>query len=351
MSRLDDLPPDQRATLSLLLRRRKSYADVAAMLDIEERAVHDRAHAALAVLAVPQARELSAEQRDDVGDYLLGQRTGVAERLATRTFLEGSPQARAWAHALTAELAPLAAGSPLPEIPAAAQAPADSATGARTAAPGAARASTPGDDAAADVASSPPPRPSRSSRPASSRPSPPSSRLGGALLLGAIVAVIVVAIVLIANSGGGGSHSSSNSTAAETDTGTTSGKTGSTGTQTGKAKEDKRITLSPADSTSKSVGVAEVLSEGNQYAIYLAAQHLPASKGKGFFYAVWLYNSPTSFEAVSRAPEVGSNGSVQGGALLPKDAAKYHTMLLTRETASTPTKPGAVVLRGAFALH
>ena len=120
MSRLDDLPPDQRATLSLLLRRRKSYADVAAMLDIDERAVHDRAHAALAVLAAAQARELSAEQREEVGDYLLGQRSG-AERLATRTYLEGSPQSRAWAHALTAELAPLAAGAPLPEIPAAAQ--------------------------------------------------------------------------------------------------------------------------------------------------------------------------------------------------------------------------------------
>jgi hypothetical protein len=119
MSRLDDLPPDQRATLSLLLRRRKSYAEVATMLDIDERAVHDRAHAALAVLAAPQTRELNAEQREEVGDYLLGQRTGVAERLATRTYLEGSPPARAWAHALTVELAPLAAGAPLPEIPSA----------------------------------------------------------------------------------------------------------------------------------------------------------------------------------------------------------------------------------------
>ena len=33
MSRLDDLPPDQRAALSLLLRNRKSYAEVASLLD------------------------------------------------------------------------------------------------------------------------------------------------------------------------------------------------------------------------------------------------------------------------------------------------------------------------------
>lgn len=349
MSRLDDLPPDQRATLSLLLRRRKSYADVAAMLDIDERAVHDRAHAALAVLAAPQARELSAEQREDVGDYLLGQRSAAAERLATRTYLEGSPQARAWAHALTAELAPLAAGTPLPEIPAGAQSkpPPQSPPATPPRAPS--RTRTPGEPGGAESAASLPPTPPRRPRPDSGQPAP-RSRLGGALLLAVIVAVIVVAVVLIANSGGGGSHSSSGSTASETETGTTS-STGSTGTQTGKAKEDKRITLSSPDSTSKSVGVAEVLSEGSQYAIYLAAQHLPPSKGKGFFYAVWLYNSATSFEAVSRAPDVGSNGNVQGGALLPKDAGKYHTMLLTRETASTPTKPGPVVLTGAFALH
>ena len=51
MSRLDELPPDQRAALSLLLRQRKSYGEVASMLGIGEQAVHDRAHAALAVLA------------------------------------------------------------------------------------------------------------------------------------------------------------------------------------------------------------------------------------------------------------------------------------------------------------
>ena len=38
MSRLDDLPPDQRATLSLLLRQRKSYAEVAALLGIPQSA-------------------------------------------------------------------------------------------------------------------------------------------------------------------------------------------------------------------------------------------------------------------------------------------------------------------------
>jgi hypothetical protein len=329
MSRLDDLPPDQRATLSLLLRSRKSYAEVAALLDIREQAVHDRAHAALAVLAAHQARGLPAARREEVGDYLLGQRQGVAERLATRSYLEGSPPARDWATALARELAPLSADA-LPEIPAGAE-PATARESAERQAP-----------PAADSA------PSRRAL-----PSAPSSRVGGALLLAAIVAAIVVAVVLIANGGGGSgkqdAKAASGPSATET-TGSSTG-TGASGTQGAKAKEDKRVTLKSPDPASKAVGVAEVLSEGKQYAFYLAAEHLPPSKGKGFFYAVWLYNSPTSHEALSRSPEVAANGSLQGGALLPTDAAKYHTMLLTRETSSRPTSPGPVVLSGSFALH
>ncbi len=333
MSRLDDLPPDQRATLSLLLRSAKSYADVAALLEIPKRAVHDRAHAALAVLAPGQAREVPPDRREEIGDYLLGQRSGVAERLATRTFLEGSAPARAWANALAGELAPLA-GS-LPEVPA-----------------GVASAPTPGDAAPATQPGEP--RAPVAAR--RSRPSPASSRTGGALLLAAIVAIVVVVVVLVAGSGGG-SSSGSSSSVASTPAASTAGSTGSTGstgttsTSGAKAKEDKRINLSPPDASSKAAGVAEVLSEGSQYAFYLAAEHLAPSKGKGFFYAVWLYNSPSSHEPLGRSPEVAANGSLQGGALLPKDAGKYHTMLLTRETSTQPSKPGPVVLSGSFALH
>jgi hypothetical protein len=165
--------------------------------------------------------------------------------------------------------------------------------------------------------------------------------------LAAIVAAIVLAVVLL-TAGGGSSSNSADSGASGSET---TSSTATTGTQKSQAKEDKRITLSSPDASSNTVGVAEVLSEGSQYAFYLAAQHLAPSKGKGFFYAVWLYNSPTSYEALSRAPAVGASGNVQGGALLPKDAGKYHTMLLTRETAAKPTKPGPVILRGAFALH
>lgn len=61
MTELDRLPPDQRAVLSLLLERGRSYSEVADMLAIPESAVRERAHAALDALANdPQSAGRSA---------------------------------------------------------------------------------------------------------------------------------------------------------------------------------------------------------------------------------------------------------------------------------------------------
>jgi Sigma-70, region 4/Anti-sigma-K factor rskA len=51
MRELDRLAPDQRAVLSLVLDREKSYEQVASMLGMSEEAVRERAHAALDALA------------------------------------------------------------------------------------------------------------------------------------------------------------------------------------------------------------------------------------------------------------------------------------------------------------
>ena len=92
----------------------------------------------------------------------------------------------------------------------------------------------------------------------------------------------------------------------------------------------------------------DILTEGSRRAFYIAAEHLPPTHG--FFYALWLYNSPTSHEPLSRAPAVGANRRLEGGALLPSNAGSFHTMLLTRETNSRPTHPGHVILTGPFTL-
>jgi hypothetical protein len=309
MSSIQELPPDQRAALTVLLRQGKTHDEVAALLGIAPQAVHDRAHAALAVLAPAQARGLDAGQRDEIGEYLLGQQNDAGARLRTRTLLASSQPAGDWARALAPQLEELAPGK-LPEIPpaAGAGAPASPVGGYPLSEAGSAPAST-------------------------EEHARPSSRLGGALLLAAIVAAVVVVIVVVTD--GGSSHSKT--------TGTTS-TTAST-----QAKEEGRITLHPQDPSSNTTGTVQILSESGKKAFFIQAEHIPANTGKDF-YAVWLYNSPSHALALSKSPQVGSSHKLAGAALLPENAAEYHEILLTRETSTRPTKPGPVVLRGVLGL-
>lgn len=268
MSRLDDLPPDQRAVLMLLVRQGKSQAEIADMLGIPQHTVRDRARAALDALA----------------------------------------QEPSEAHNPTR--APAVTPPPAPE----------------------------------EMRATP------STQDTNFSSSLPSSRRGGALLLAALVVIIVVAVILITS--GGGSHKASStktdSTAGTTTSTPSTSATSSTSTQAGKPTVNKQIPLTSPEPNSKTVGLVEVLSEGSKRAFYIAAEHLPPSSG--FFYAVWLYNSPTSSAPLGRIPPVSSKGQAQGGALLPANAGDYREILLTRETNSKATQPGPVVLSGAFSL-
>jgi hypothetical protein len=261
MSRLDDLPPDQRAVLLLLVRQGKSHAEIADMLGIPQSAVRNRARAALDALAV-QPGEIHGATHEQAGD--------------------GSRQT--WTSATN---------------------------------------------------------------------SLPSSRRGGALLLAALVVIVVVAVILITS--GGGSHKApSAQTGSGTSTTATTPSSSSTSTSastssTSKPTVDKQIALTSPEPGSKAIGLVEVLSEASKHAIYLAAEHLPPPP-TGSFYAVWLYNSPTSSTPLGKTPTVGSNGRLEAGTLLPTNAGDYHEILLTRETNSRATHPGPTVLSGSFSL-
>ncbi len=323
MSRTDELPPDQRAALSLLLSQRKSYAEVATLLQIPPGAVHDRAQAALAVLAPGEARKLSAEERAVVGVYLLGQ-SGIADRLKPRTYLSDSEPAHNWALAVAGELSSLTPNS-LPEIPALTN---NVHVPQHNVAPPPAVEPVAAPEAAAPPPATPP-------GPSTQSSTPSSSRLGGALVLAAVVVAIVVAVILL--TGGSGSKHKAKTTASTTPAANTHGPT------------VHQLTLRSPDAASRSLGVVEVLSEAGKRAFYIEAQNLPPSHH--FFYAIWLYNSPTSAEPLSKAPPVGKTGRLAGGALLPSDADKYKQILLTRETNTRPTHPGKIVLSGPFTLE
>ena len=298
MSRLDDLPPDQRSVLLLLVRQGKSHAEIAEMLGISQDAVSDRASAALDALA-QEPRAPRGAARAAAGD------SGAGPAQAG----DDPSQARA----------SRGVRSPTPAFP-------------------------------------PPPARTRAgqTRDTGLSGSLPSSRRGGALLLAALVVIVVVAVILITSSGGSHKSSSTQSTGTGASTSATTttpsaSKTSSTSATSGKKPTlDKQIALTSPEPNSKTVGLAEVLSEGSKRAFYIAAEHLPPSNG--FFYAVWLYNSPTSSIALGKIPPVSSNGQAQGGALLPANAGEFHELLLTRETDEHATKPGPTVLSGAFSL-
>jgi hypothetical protein len=296
MSRLDELPPDQRAVLSLLVRQGKSHAEIAEMLGIPQDTVRDRARAALDALAGEPSAPPSAGARQPARGS--GRRepatTGASEGLA-------------------------ASSSSMPPQPSAQAATRD------TNAPS----------------------------------SLPSSRRGGALLLVALVVIVVVVVIAITSSGGGSNKATTSQASTTTPAATTPSTTNTSGaantsstSSTGKGATptvDNQIALTSPEANSKTVGLVEVVSESSKHAIYLAAEHLPKPPA-GSFYAVWLSNSPTNSTPLGKTPAVGANGRLQVGTLLPANAGNYQKILLTRETSSRAAQPGPTILSGAFSL-
>jgi hypothetical protein len=328
MASLDSLPPDQRAVLELVLRRGRSYEQIAELLSIDRAGVRERALAALDALG-PQTG-VPAERRALITDYLLG---ALPRRVAdeVRDRLAGSPSERAWARVVASELQPLAS-APLPEIPV--KAP-------REAAPEPATAAAPEPAAAA------PDRPVRERRPPRARGGSPAgprvSRTGGAVLLAA-GAAIVIAVVLVLVLNGGSSKKPASAAARSTTSPTTTPKTSGTTPQV-----VSQINLNPP-SGGAAKGIAEVLRQQGKTGIAIVAQGLtPNSKKPANAYAVWLYNSPTDSKILGFVnPGVGSNGRLQTAGGLPTNANHFQKLLVTRETQSNPKSPGTIVLEGAL---
>jgi hypothetical protein len=371
MASIDNLPPDQRAVLQLVLQRGRSYDDIAGLLSIDRAAVRQRAHAALDALG-PGTR-VDPERRAQVADYLLSQQT-EAEAAQTREHLASSAGERAWARVVASELSPLASAG-LPEIPA---------EGAPDVQPPpvepvpvpptpAARLPPPPAPDQPDAPQEPAaPRGSRRAR--APRPEPafdefpdertrgdrPVSRRGGATLIAVAVVVIVVIVIVVASGGGGSSkHSTTNAgggstTAPAGTTGLTgatgaTASTGPTGTTGPSAKPIAQFNLT-SPTSKKTVGIAQLLKAGTQFGIAIVAENVPANTKKNA-YAVWLYNSPGHAELLGFVnPGVGSTGRLSTAGPLPANASQYHNLLVTVETQDKPKSPGTIVLQGQVKL-
>jgi hypothetical protein len=338
MASLDSLPADQRAVLQLILQRDRTYDDIAAMLSIERSAVRQRALDALNALG--PSTGIPADQRALIADYLLGQ---LPQRIAERVHehLAVTPTERAWARVLAGELAPLSNG-PLPEIPSARPQ---------------ARATDPAGpdwdlEAEADEA-----RMQGSEAPgvAPRAAGPPSSRRGGAILLGGFAAVIVAAIVVVILITGGSRpslaarHDGSLTSRSHTSgAGVTSGGS-TTASATTKPKVLAQLTLhcrSRCDGH-KTLGIVQVVAEGSAVGIVLIADHMPPNT-RSNAYAVWLASSRKSRLVGFVGARVGKRGVLETEGVLPSDASRYHSLLVTLESSEHPVKPGKVILSGPF---
>lgn len=308
MASLDELPPDQRATLQLLLKQGRSYDEIATMLRIEPRAVRERARAALDAMGPEDVDDLELEEQDDVADYLLGQQS-ASRRAATRELLEDSSGARAWARIVAGELRPLAGEEGLPEIPS--------------------------DAAEVDEAFD-----ALDARTAHRERTEKSSRIGGAILLGGLVVVVLV-IVLFVTGAFDGDDDDSASSGGET----TAQTTGTTSTT---PQVEAQINLQPPEgSSSEAQGVAQIARQGNQRVVALVAEGLPAASSTRF-YAIWLYTSPSKAKFLGFPnPQPDKSGQIQTGFSLPTDAGDFDELVVTRETKQKPTRPGTIVLRAA----
>jgi hypothetical protein len=109
-----------------------------------------------------------------------------------------------------------------------------------------------------------------------------------------------------------------------------------------------QLNLSSPTGDANTVGIAQVIRESGVVGVVIDAQGVPAN-GAHNAYALWMYNSPSSYEFVGFVPNlVGRDGKLATEGKLPANAASYHHLEITLETQQKPAHPGEVVLSGPF---
>jgi hypothetical protein len=116
MATFDQLSPDQRAIVELVLRQGKTYAELAEMLNMPEPRVRELARDALVELAPVSVRGVEEDWRGQLADYVLGQQAGP-EATATKGHLRRSEAARSWTRSLLDSLEQFYEDGSVPAIP------------------------------------------------------------------------------------------------------------------------------------------------------------------------------------------------------------------------------------------
>src|SRR5215210_1619046 len=116
MATFDQLSPEKRAIVELVLQQGKTYPELAEMLGMPESRVRELARDALVELAPVSVRGVEEDWRGQLADYVLGQQSGP-EATATKGHLRRSEAARSWSRSLLDSLEQLYANGSVPAIP------------------------------------------------------------------------------------------------------------------------------------------------------------------------------------------------------------------------------------------
>jgi hypothetical protein len=332
MANFDQLPAQQKAIIELVLRRGKTYEDLADMLGMPEARVRDLAREALSELSPRSAGRVDEDWRGQVADYILGQQSGP-ESNATKGHMKRSEAARAWAYSLLDALDDLYENGDQPVIP-------DADAGGRRRSSG--RQAAPATAAAKSGAKKPKrervdededeeddDRPRSALSPEAGRVVRRRRIIAAAAGVLALIATLLVVFVWSPWSDDGKKKKTSSS-------------------QQASARIVKRVVLQPTDKSDRtSAGIAVIGEQGGKLSLIVTAQ-LPKNK-KTEAYEVWLYNNKK--DAVSLgAQQTDASGIYQGAGPLPNDYEKYKYFDISREKIDrNPAHSGISVLRGEIA--
>jgi hypothetical protein len=305
MATFDQLSPEQRAIVELVLRQGKTYGELSEMLNLPEGRVRELARDALVELAPVSVRGVEEDWRGQLADYVLGQQSGP-EATATKGHLRRSEAARSWARSLLDSLEQFYENGSVPAIP-------EGERGRRAAAAA--------------------PREPR-------EPREPRSAMGGRLaptadrrwlMAGAAALIVILLAVVIWPVGaltGGDDDSKSSDNAGS-----------------GSQKAAKQSTT--GQTSGEPAGIAIVVERnGKKQLLVQAARLAPSGQSEGYY--VWLYNSPD--EAKSLGGQVtDQNGNYQAIGPFPSDYKNFKFIDITRQQiaqSGNVKHSGDSVLRG-----
>jgi Anti-sigma-K factor rskA/Sigma-70, region 4 len=302
MATFDQLSPEQRAIVELVLRQGKTYEELADMLNMPEGRVRELARDALVELAPVSVRGVEEDWRGQLADYVLGQQSGP-EATATKGHLRRSEAARSWARSLLDSLEQFYETGSVPAIPEGERKP------RRVAA----------------VERGPSER-----RPGLAPVGDPVMRRR--LMFGAGALVLLLLIVGVWPFGLMTGDDDSSSSADQ---------------PSASAGQNEQTSGNGQPGNGQSAGIAIVVQRGDKKQLLVQAANLaPSGQSEGYY--VWLYNSPDDARSLG-GQVTDQQGNYQAIGAFPADYQKYKYIDVTRQQIGKDPNvqhTGESVLRG-----